>query len=438
MVVSCFIRRYLFNVYSFKTHLMETVTAEAPRTKTNFNKLWGASGVSNLADGIGLTAAPLLAATLTRDPLLVSGLVFAQRLPWFLFTLISGALVDRLDRRQVMKSANLGRSVLLAGLGYFVLREWINLPLLYVIFFTLGVVETLFDNATLAILPLILHEDELEDANGRLFATATLANEMVGPTLGSTLFAVLQSTPFFLAGLTYGASASVLGWMDGQYASHNSTREQGLVEDIREGVLWFWHHRLLRTIGFFAGAYNFVSAATMGVLVLFAQDKLGLSEAAYGLLISMGAIGGIAGSLMTKGLSSRFGPGSILFADALLSGVAFIGMAVTTNALVVGTMFILISMTSMFGNVIIISLRQAIIPDHLLGRVASAYRLMVLGALPLGALVGGMLARTFSLAAPMLAGGVLLVTVAFAIQPIVNNRTIQRAKEEAKNLSPAS
>lgn len=411
---------------------MDTVTTEVPRTKITFSKLWGASGVSNLADGIGLTAAPLLAATLTRDPLLVSGLVFAQRLPWFLFTLISGALVDRLDRRQVMRASNWGRTVLLAGLGYLVLREWINLPLLYVIFFSLGVIETLFDNAALAILPLILPEDELEDANGRLFATATLANEMVGPPLGSTLFAMLRSTPFFLAGLAYGASASVLGWMDGRYASHNSTPQQGLVKEIREGVLWFWRHRLLRTLGFFAGAFNFVSAATMGVFVLFAQDVLGLSEAAYGLLISMGAIGGIAGSLMTRNLSTRFGPGSILFADAFLSGVAFIGMAITSNALVVGTMFILISMTTMFGNVIIISLRQAIIPDHLLGRVASAYRLVVLGALPLGALVGGMLARTFSLSAPMLAGGVLLVIAAFAIQPIVNNRTIQLAKEDAK------
>jgi MFS family permease len=410
---------------------MDTVAAEAPQTKTTFIKLWGASGVSNLADGIGLTAAPLLAATLTRDPFLVSGLVFAQQLPWFLFTLISGALVDRLDRRQVMKIANFGRFLLLGSLGFLVLKEWINLPLLYVIFFLLGIIETLFDNAALAILPVMVTEDKLEEANGRLFATATLSNEMVGPSLGSFLFSALRSTPFFLAALAYGLSSSVLGWIPGKFTPKNSLHQRGLVQEIREGVLWFWHHRLLRTLGFFAGTFNFVSAAIMGVFVLYAQDVLGLSDAMYGLLISMGAIGGIVGSLMTKKLSARFGPGSILFVDAFLSGIAFLGMGLTTNPFVVGFMFILISMTDMFGNVIIISLRQAIIPDHLLGRVASAYRLVVLGALPLGALFGGTIARSFSLAAPMLAGGGLLILVAFAIQPIVNNRTIQLAKENA-------
>jgi MFS family permease len=410
---------------------MDTAVAKASQTKIIFIKLWGASGVSNLADGIGLTAAPLLAATLTRDPFLISSLVFAQRLPWFLFTLISGALVDRLDRRQVMKTSNLGRFLLLGGLGFLVLNEWINLPLLYVTFFLLGIIETLFDNAALAILPVIVSDDKLEEANGRLFATATLTNEMVGPPLGSFLFSVLRSTPFFLAALAYGFSSTMLGWIPGQFAPKVATHQQGLVQEIREGVRWFWNHRLLRTLGFFAGTFNFVSAAIMGVFVLFAQDVLGLSEAAYGLLISMGAIGGIVGSLMTKKLSSRFGPGSILFVDACLSGIAFIGMGLTTNPFVVGIMFILISMTNMFGNVIIVSLRQAIIPEHLLGRVASAYRLVVLGALPLGALFGGMIARKFSLAAPMLVGGGLLIFVAFAIQPIVNNRTIQLAKENA-------
>jgi ABC-type transport system involved in multi-copper enzyme maturation permease subunit len=110
-------------------------------------------------------------------------------------------------------------------------------------------------------------------------------------------------------------------------------------------------------------------------------------------------------------------------------------MAVTSNPLVVGIIFILISMTTMFGNVTIISLRQAIFPDHLLGRVASAYRLVVLGAVPLGALFGGVIARTFNLAAPMLAGSELLIITAFAIRPIVNNRTIQLAKENAVETS---
>jgi hypothetical protein len=200
----------------------------------------------------------------------------------------------------VTKVSNFSRLLLLGGLGLLVLNEWINLPLLYVIFFSLGIIETLFDNVAIAILPVIVSEDNLEEANGRLFATATLSNEIVFPSLGSFLFSMIRSTPFFLAAFTYGISTIVLSWIPGQYMPKISSYQIGLVQEIREGVLWFWDHRLLRTLGFFAGLFNFVSAATMGMFVLFAQDGLGLSEAAYGLLISMGAIGGIVGSLMIK------------------------------------------------------------------------------------------------------------------------------------------
>jgi MFS family permease len=157
----------------------------AVQPRSYFGALWAASGVSNLADGIGLTAAPLLAATLTRDPLLVSGLTIAQRLPWFLFTLVSGALVDRLDRRLVMQRANLWRFLLLGILAVAVVTGRASLLVLYLIFFLLGCIETLFDNAALAILPHIVEEQDLEDANGRLFATATLANELIGPPLSA-------------------------------------------------------------------------------------------------------------------------------------------------------------------------------------------------------------------------------------------------------------
>jgi predicted MFS family arabinose efflux permease len=400
------------------------------RTRCCFGLLWGASGVSNLADGVGLTAAPLLAVALTRDPLLVSGLTIAQRLPWFLFTLISGAFVDRLDRRVVMARSNLWRFALLSILALTVLTGRVRLVILYVVFFLLGTIETLFDNAALAILPQVVEEEELERANGRLFATATLTNELIGPPLGSYLFSVLRSMSFFLASMAYGLSSLLIHRLPGEYSSHNG-QPQGLLVEIKEGVRWYWHHRLLRALGFFAATFNLVYAATMGVFVLFAQDVLGLNEAAYGFLLAFGAVGGILGSLLAKRLTDRFGAGRVLFLDAMLSGLAFIGIGLTTQPAVVGLMFVFISMSDMLGNVIIISLRQAIIPPHLLGRVASAYRLVVLGALPLGALIGGVLARTANLAAPFLAGGALLALAGIAMQPAINNRTIRSARKNA-------
>jgi MFS family permease len=399
--------------------------------KRSFMTLWGASSISNLADGIGLTAAPLLAVTLTHDPLLVSGLTIAQRLPWFLLTLVSGALVDRLDRRMVMEQANAWRFILLGILGAAVLTGRISLVLLYLIFFLLGTIETFFDNAALAILPQVVETEQLEGANGRLFASATLANELIGPPLGSYLFSVLQSISFFSASVAYGLSSFLIHRIPGGFSSQQA-RPERLSAEIMQGVRWFWRHRLLRTLGFFAATFNFVSGATMGVFVLFTQEALGLDEAAYGVLLACGAIGGILGSLLATRLSDHFGAGRILFIDAILSGLSFIGIGLTTRPAIVGLMFVLISLSSMFGNVIIISLRQAIIPGHLLGRVASAYRLVVLGALPFGALLGGLLARTVNLATPFLVGGSLLILAGIAMQPAVNNRTILSARENVK------
>ena len=403
----------------------------AVRPRRHFAALWTASGFSNLADGIGLTAAPLLAAMLTRDPLLVSGLTVAQRLPWFLFTLVSGALVDRLDRRQVMERANGLRFLLLGALALAVLSGRADLGVLYLVFFLLGCIETLFDNAALAILPFMVEQEGLEDANGRLFATATVANELVGPPLGSTLFSLLPATSFLSSALAYGLSSRLIQRIPGRFVSSDGPRA-GLKEEIVEGVRWFWNHRLLRTLGLFAGTFNLVFGATMSVFVLYSQDVLGLDEAAYGFLLAAGALGGILGGLMTRRLSDRFGPGTILLADALISGLAFIGIGLTTRAWVVGLMFVLMSLSDMFGNVILVSLRQAIIPGHLLGRVASAYRLVVMGALPLGALGGGLLARATHLATPFWAGGLLLILVGLAMQPIVNNRTIKEARARAE------
>jgi predicted MFS family arabinose efflux permease len=248
--------------------------------------------------------------------------------------------------------------------------------------------------------------------------------------VGSFLFSVIRSISFSAASLFYGLSAIFIQRIDGQH-SPDSVYRNRLTTQILEGWRWFWGHRLLRTLGFFAATFNLVSSATMSVFVLFAQDVLGISEAAYGVIISIGALGGILGSVLTKRLSDRFGPGRILFADAMISGAAFMLIGAVPLPAVTGVMFALISMSSMFGNVIILSLRQAIIPDHLLGRVASAYRLVVLGALPIGALFGGLIARTASLAAPFLVGGSLLVITAFAMQPAVNNRTIQSAQKLA-------
>jgi MFS family permease len=163
-----------------------------------------------LGDGVTLVAGPLLAASLTRDPLLVGGLTFAQRVPWPLFPLISGALVDRLDRRRVMGYTDAARTALIGALGVPVLLGWANLPLMYGIFFLMGTLETLFDNASQATIPALVSRDRLERANSRLYAAEIVSNELAGPPLGGFLFGVAVAAPFFLDAGTFAAAAALI------------------------------------------------------------------------------------------------------------------------------------------------------------------------------------------------------------------------------------
>lgn len=413
---------------------MSTVSrlASTPAHRSQFPKLWLANAISNIGDGVAVAAAPLLAASLTRDPALIAGVVFAQQLPWFVFSLISGALVDRLDRRRVMGLANLSRAALFVGLTLAIFTGWINLWLVYVIFFLLGVTETLVDNAAITILPAIVPRDRLEQANGRLYATQTLTNQFVGPPLGAWLFSLIVSIPFLANGVAYGLAALLALLLRGQFRSEQAASDvqQTLWRDIQEGVVWFLKHHLLRTLGVMAGFINFFSTATMAIFVLIAQDLLGLSDVQYGFLLATGAVGGIAGGLVADRLVKLLGGGWTIFVTNLLPGLAYLLVAIQPNTYIVASMFILTSFAGMIGNVVLISLRQAIIPDRLLGRVTSAYRLFALGAVPTGALFGGAIARTFGLTMPYLIGGIVLTMMSFALLPMINNRTVAAAREQ--------
>lgn len=406
------------------------VRTEGLWRNANFVRLWGATAGANFGDGMVLAAAPLLAATLTRHPALVAGLTVAQRLPWFLFSLPSGALVDRWNRKKVFGFANLFRALMLAVLTISIFLKVSTILSLYVVFFLLGMAETLVDNSALAVLPALVPRSELEKANGHLFATYTAVNEFVGPPVGSSLFAGLTTLPFLVTSVSYGLAALPAFFLTGRFtpASDSAGLTWGqLWHDIHEGLRWFLAHRILRTLGMMAGVVNFFYAATISVFVLFAQDILGLNEVQYGLVLATGAIGGIAGGLAAKRMVGQAGAGWTIFLTNLLPGLAYLTIALTRNAYVVGAMFAVMSFAAMVGNVVLITLRQTIIPDGLLGRVTSAYRLLGLGALPLGAFAGGMLADRLGLVAPYLFGGGLLILMAFALLPVLNNRALATA-----------
>src|SRR6476661_7210243 len=226
------------------------------RLGANYVRLWAASTVSNLGDGVTLAALPLLAASLTRSPTSVAAVSFAGTLPWLFFALIGGALADRLDRRLTMAVVDGFRMLAIGSLAVLVLTDTVNLLLIGLVAFALGTAETVFDNAAQAVLPNVVARDALEVANGRLYAAEVVTNEFVGPPLGALLVAAVV----------------VLG-MRGSFRPVRELAAGGtrpsIRADIAEGLRWLSRHRLLRTLALALGVLNLLSAAVLAILVLY-------------------------------------------------------------------------------------------------------------------------------------------------------------------------
>ena len=400
----------------------------------NYRKLWVASAISNLGDGVRLTALPLMAATVTHDPAKIAAIDFASTLPWFLFALFSGALVDRIDRRHAMGIANIVRAVLVGALAFAVAAGQETLGVLYVVAFLLGSAETVFDNAAQAIMPAIVRKDQLEKANGRLWAAEFTTNQFVGPPLGAFLFVAAAASPFFLDSASFLVSALlILSFRGGFRAPRDASLPRTTMRaDIAEGLRWLWNHKLLRALAIMLGTWNALNTATFSIFVLFALEILEVSEFGYGLLWSTLVIGSVLGSLFGSAVSRQLGPGTTLAVMVALGTATMLGIALTSNPFVVGTMLALEGFVAVVWNVITVSMRQSIIPDRLLGRVNSVYRLFGWGSMPIGAALGGFLGTAFGLRAPyFVAAGVLLVMTLFATR-LLTDRAIADARATAE------
>lgn len=390
-----------------------------------FRRLWIGTGASNLSDGILLGAAPLLAATLTRDPALVSGLLVARYLPWFLFTLHAGAVVDRYDNRILMTAANAIRAVALAGLALAINLDAAGIGLLYGVVFALGAAETIVDNAATSVLPRLVRRDDLEQANGRLTATGSVLDELVGPPIGAALFAIAAVAAFATGAASFALAAAVFAALPLPRRGTVARRRGAMRHEIHEGMRWFWRHRVVRATALMAAGINLFAAAVLGVLVLVAQERLGLDDTGYGLLLSAAAVGGIAGAVTAPRLVRWLGYGpAIVFVEIGFPALGALGLALTRDPVVAAAMLALDSFGSGIGNVLVATVRQAAVPEHLLGRVTSAYRLFALGALPLGAALGGLLGRV-NLTAPLWASFIGLVLLAIAVAPVLTTATVR-------------
>lgn len=428
------------------------------RLGRDYYKLFGASTISNLGDGIAGVAYPWLASAITRNAVLVAVVAVAQRLPWLVFSLPAGVITDRSDRRRLMIQANWARAIIATLVavavalaardlaspdeletGVEVMTNWWLYCLLIGATLVLGMAEVLYDNTAQTIMPSVVDEDQLQAANGRLWSTEQVANTLVGPVLGALMLAVTFALPFGVDAATFALSAILITMMAVRSKPAEAAQREPWKIELKAGFKWLWDHRFLRSLAITLGLLNALMAMGTATLVLFAQEVLDTSPTEFALMTTGGAAGGVIAGWVASSVTDRVGDGPALWLTIIVSGLTSIGMGLTSSWMVVWALFGIGMFFAVVWNVITVSLRQTIIPDELLGRVNSVYRFFGWGMIPIGALIGGLtiavaetfMSREWALRSPMIVSGVALLVLLFYAGPRLTTTKIDQARAQA-------
>jgi MFS family permease len=401
----------------------------------NFVALWGSTTASNLADGLFQVALPLLALTLTRSPGLIAAVTFALTLPWLLLALPVGALVDRVDRRRTMLAANLVRVVGLALLTAAVTLGVASLPVLYLVAFVMGIAEVAADTAAQALLPAVVAPQQLEGANARLLGAQTIANAFAGPALGGALAGIAVWLALGSSGGLYAAAAVGLALLRGTFRPASGDQRRRLGAEIGEGLRFLLRHRLLRTLAVIVFVMNLGWASWLAVLVVYAvrPGPMGLSQFGFGLLFTAIGAGGVAGTLLTTPALRLLGRRWAIGADIPATVVMMATPALTANRWAVGGAAFVGGVGATMWTVLVTSIRQQAVPDRLLGRVSSAWRLFSFGAAPVGSALAGVIAQAADVRAVFAAAAVLSALLLVPFFAVVTNQAVAAATTQPAN-----
>jgi MFS family permease len=382
-------------------------------------RLWWANAVSYAGDGVLVSALPLFAVTVTKDPRLISLVSAAMFLPWLLLSLPAGAIVDRHDRVALMWRSQAVQFAVMATATVLIMTRTAGIAVLAAAGFLLGCAEVVFSNAEQSALPALVPADLLPRANGNQQVVLTIGETFAGPPLGSALFAVRAALPFGLDAVSFAGSAALLAGLP-RTAKSRTTQprsEQRMRAQIAEGVRWLAGHRLLRTVALLLGVSNFSSQMGQATLVLLATQTLHVGTRGYGLLWTAAAIGSVLGGLVNPAITRRLGllPSLTVAMAAFAAVDAGIGLA--PDFAVAAALMACNGFFVTMWNVVTVTLRQRIVPAELLGRVNSVYRMLGWGLMPLGALAGGFIAHAAGLRAAYIVGGVLSGAALLAALP---------------------
>jgi MFS family permease len=389
------------------------VTSSKVKSKlgASYWKLWSATATSNLGDGITSVAYPWLASAVTRSPLLIALSAVVSRLPWLIFTLHAGVLTDRFNRKKIIVAMDSLRGTLAIIVGAVVYLERDTLPSLseltsltsletnYTLYFVIlitaflfGLAEVLRDNSAQTLMPAVVEDKDLEKANGRMWSAESLTNSFIGPPLGSLVIGVAIFLPFFIDAATFFIAAALIAMMKPTVRSFAPEGKSGPINfraEIKEGFTWLWAHSLLRPMAIILGLINGIAALSGAIFILFAQEVLNTTVFIFAILGTAGAVGGILGGLLGPKVSEKVGSGRALAISLFLMPATTLIIGLLSQWYLVWIIVAIETFVAVLWNIVTVSLRQSLIPSHLLGRVNSVYRFFAWGTIPIGTLLGG-------------------------------------------------
>ncbi|MEY4990276.1 MAG: hypothetical protein RIS08_502 [Actinomycetota bacterium] len=388
-------------------------------TKTKFSpsfqKLWSSSAASNVSDGLLKTAVPLLATTLTTDPFWISTIAAIVMLPWLLFAIPVGGLVDRINRRQMLALANSVRLSAALLLAFAVGLEFISLPLLLLTTFMFGIGEVIYDTTMQSMIPQVLEKDQLEQGNARLQVTSVTLGEFVGAPLSGVLYAISITLPFLFGAI--GVVVAVLLVLTIPLKYSNNIQDHKVVEkknfwaDVRFGIRYLYEHKTLLKLVLLTSSIGFFFSASSSTMVLFLTQTLNVPVALFGVLLAMPAVGALLGSMLSHRISKRLGRTTVMAWSMALSSLLVILQGFSPNYIVLAILVTAGTAIITMWNVLLMATYHQIIPTELFGRIHGTRRTLVWGLMPIGSLLGGLIA-TIDLRMPFFVGGAICFILA--------------------------
>ena len=382
-----------------------------------FNRMWASSVISNLSDGILIAAAPLLAISLTDSTVLISAIGAMVMLPWLLFAIPIGVIVDRVDRRFILAGANAIRSAVVGLLALLIATDNDSIYWLLFASFVIGVCEVAADTTAQSLIPQILEEKNFEKGNSRLQISETVIQGFVGAPLSGFIYAIAISLPFFINSLGLAVAALLalsipIKYLQDVRKDEAAQEKKKFVADMKFGIRYLFNEKVLRRLVVTTASIGVCYSMGTATMVLFIIEELKLPKHLFGVILTIQGLGAIAGAFVAPRLSKKFGRSRVMTFGITSSSVVLLLQGFSPNV------YIFVALATFGGfaisqwNILLMATYQTVIPNELYGRIHGTRRTLVWGMMPIGSLLGGVLAH-HSLRLPMYVGGVIATTLAF-------------------------